>query len=522
MKLDKAIVRMWNKISVQCKAAFFGAVIIGLLDYLYTITNHFLTLDSMWNLYSSQDMISSGRQFLTYACSISSYFDLPAVNGLLAILYLGITAALVVYIYEIKSNVLSVIVGGLIVTFPAVSSTFCYTYTVDGYMLSLLLVTLAFVFTEKYRFGWIPAAVLIGISLGIYQAYYSFIIVLCITKLLLYLVYEKKIRDILTKALRYVLAGVIGYLLYVITLKLMLAIKNVALSGYQGSANVLGFELKTIPVNIYKATRNFFSFLKSMNVLTATRTMRIALAVILLLGFVGYLFVFIKNRVYKSVAKVLMILFLAAITPAAATLVMVMAPDSYFHVLMRMPWVLFFVFALCIAERICEESEIDKKWILPGRQVMSGAIVICSAAMVFQFMVMQGIVAYNMNEKYEKTYGFCLRVIDRLEAQETYQYGDKVAIIGGVRDYNFYPPTSITDPYVGWYFGVNGELCVSSNEDFQAFCSHYLGFAYVQADKNEIEEILNKPEYLEMDNFPKENSIGKIDDVWVINLMHSN
>lgn len=518
MGLEKAISDGWGKISKQCKYAFFASAIVGLLDYLYIITNHFLTFDSMWNQYSLQNMIDSGRQFLTYACSISSYYDLPAVNGILAIIYLSITAAMVVYVMEIRSVVSSVLIGGLIVSFPAVSSTFCYTYTVDGYMLSLLLITLAFLIMQKYRFGWIVASVLIGVSLGIYQAYYSFIIILCILKLLLYLIYEKDLKKIFSKVLNYVSAGILGYLLYIVSLKLMLTVQKVSLSGYQGSNKVLGFDLRTIPMNVYKATRNFFSFIFSMNVLTATKAMSISLGIIVMLGCAGYVYLLIKNRIYKNAVRVIMILLLVAITPAAATLVMVMSPDSYFHVLMRMPWSLFFAFVLCIAERVCEENDSSKKWKQNGKQLLCAAISLSCGVMIFQFVVMQGIVAYNMNEKYEKTYSFCSRIIDRLEQQEEYQYGDKVAVIGEARDTNNYPSTSITDRYVGWYFGVNGELCVASNEDFEVFCSHFLGTPYVTANENEIKEIVGKAEFAEMDNFPKATSVKKIGDVWVIKL----
>lgn len=519
MKLDKDILGIWKKISMPSKCAFFGAIVIGLLDYLYTITNHFLTFDSMWNQYSAQDMISSGRQFLTYACSISSYYDLPGVNGILAIFYIAITAALVVYIFELQSPIFAVLTGGILVTFPAVSSTFCYTYTVDGYMLALLLVTVAFVFVEKYRFGWILGAVLIGLSLGIYQAYYSFIILLCILKLLMYLVYEKDLKGILTKAGRYMLSGILGYLFYALTLTWMLSAKHMSLSGYQGSDKVLGFDLRTIPLNLYKATRNFFSFLVSMNVLTATRSMRIALGVIFLLGIAGFVLFIIQNKIYKNGLRMLLILLLVAITPAATTLVMVMAPDSYFHVLMRMPWSLFFVFALCIMEKISNFTlQAEGKWMQSIKQVFCLVVALSTAVLIFLFTVMQGIVAYNMNERYEKTYALCVRIVDRLEQKEEYQYGDRVAILGGGIDPYNYPPTSITGHYVGWYFGVNGELCASSTEDFKEFCQHFLGVSFVPASSEAVEEILQAPEYGEMGNFPDANSIQKIDDVWVVKL----
>ena len=150
---DDIFKRIWKKIKPQWRAAFFGSIIIGLMTYMYTMTNNFLTYDSMWNLYSDQDMITSGRQFLTYACGISSFYSLPWLNGVLAIFYLGIAAAIVTEGFEIKSKMGAVLVGGLLVTFPAISSTFCYMYTVDGYMLAVLFAALAFFADRQEKMG---------------------------------------------------------------------------------------------------------------------------------------------------------------------------------------------------------------------------------------------------------------------------------------------------------------------------------------------------------------------------------
>ena len=59
-----------------------------------------------------------------------------------------------------------------------VTNTFVYSFTVDAYMLAVLLSALAVYLTRKYRFGFLAGALLLGISIGIYQAYFSYVIVL--------------------------------------------------------------------------------------------------------------------------------------------------------------------------------------------------------------------------------------------------------------------------------------------------------------------------------------------------------
>ena len=253
--VDDLFKSAYKKIKPQWWAAFFGCVVIGLCTYMYFMTSNFLTYDSMWNIYSDQDMITSGRQFLTYACGISSFYDLPWVNGVLAILFLGLASVVIVEGMGIQSRVGAVLAAGLLVTFPAISSTFCYSYTVDGYMLAVLLAALAFLFTDRKKWGFVVGIVCMGISIGIYQAYFSFTIILCVLRLLTDLLDEDRMKNIWNKIWRYVVMGVGGYVFYYVTLKLMLMIKGTEISGYQGTDKIESFSVGDLPAGILEAVK---------------------------------------------------------------------------------------------------------------------------------------------------------------------------------------------------------------------------------------------------------------------------
>ena len=94
-------------------------------------------------------MVTSGRWFLTVACGISSYFDLKWVNGVLSLLYLALSAVVLVKFFEVKSKIVMGIISALLVTFPAVCATFAYMYTADGYFLALWFAFLSAGFSEE-------------------------------------------------------------------------------------------------------------------------------------------------------------------------------------------------------------------------------------------------------------------------------------------------------------------------------------------------------------------------------------
>lgn len=513
--IDGYIKRIYNKIKPQWKVAFIGTILIGLLTYAYTMSSHFLTYDSMWNLYSNQDMITSGRQFLMYACGISSYYDLPWLNGLLAVFYLAVTAVVVVEGLEIQSKVGALLTGGLLVTFPSVASTFCYTYTIDGYMLAVLLAALAFLLTDRKKWGFAGGIVLLGISMGIYQAYLSFTIVLCILRLFLDLIEKDAVKEIFSKIWRYIVMGIGSYIFYVVTLKLMLKIKGSEISGYQGTDRIGSFSLRELPDGLKSAWENFINFARWSNVLTTTDIMKYAFVLVSVLAVILFLFLFIREKRYKSIVRMIMMLVLVAVIPFGATIVNILSPDTYFHLLMRHPWALFFVFAVAVCERLALDGR--KIWRIT-KKVMVYSVCLCSVIMIFSFAVMANIVAFNMNERYEKTYATCIRILDRIEQTEGYTTGTKVAILGGYPDYNNYPATDITGEDLISYFGSNGELSVNSTEKYAEFFKHYMNATITTIPESEEINLTQTKEFLEMPKFPAKGSVGFIEDVLVIKL----
>ena len=134
--MEKLIAKLKND---KYKIPFIAAVAIGLITHMTMIVNKFPNGDSMTNFYFDQNMVTSGRWFLVAACGISSFYDLNFVNGILAILFLAVTAVYVTRFFDVQKKAAMILIPAVMVTFPAVAATMAYMYTVDGYMLGLLL-----------------------------------------------------------------------------------------------------------------------------------------------------------------------------------------------------------------------------------------------------------------------------------------------------------------------------------------------------------------------------------------------
>ncbi len=145
-----------TKIKNTWKIAFLSAFVLGILIHLPVMLSDIPNHDGLSSMYFDQNMITSGRWFLSVACGFSSYFTIPWIIGLIGLLWLALTAVALTELLELADPLVIMAVSGLLVSFPALASTFAYVFTMDGYMMALFLAILAVLFTKKQKKGGWP------------------------------------------------------------------------------------------------------------------------------------------------------------------------------------------------------------------------------------------------------------------------------------------------------------------------------------------------------------------------------
>ena len=154
-KIKKSILPQW-------KVGFISALIMGIIAHLYKITNWLPNWDSLVFRYDSQNMLSMGRWFLPVVSAPSSYYDLPWLTGLLALLFFALGGVVICKIVDVKKNVTAALIGASVITFPTVTSVLLYNYVADAYALSFLLATLAALYMTKVKPNFVIAFVFIA------------------------------------------------------------------------------------------------------------------------------------------------------------------------------------------------------------------------------------------------------------------------------------------------------------------------------------------------------------------------
>lgn len=509
----------YGKIKKEWRLGFLSAVLLGMLIHMPVLLCDIPNHDGLASMYFDQNMITSGRWFLMVACGASSFFTVPWVIGLLGLVFLGLTAAALCEFLEVRKGWAIVGISGLLVSFPALASTFAYVFTLDGYMLALLLAVLSVLFTKKHRLGFLPGAVCLAFSLGIYQGYLAFAMILAVFGILGIFCRERGeadrhfFRGSFSEALRYLYMGVLGVAFYYVMLQILLKIQGKELDTYQGINGMSGFGAGRILSSLRTMYQDFAVFTLKGNVLIQNG---FGLSACVLLA-VAVAFVFVRmakcRKWWKNPAVLVIIGIILLILPIVTNVILLISPDVNYHLLMRYQWILYLIGAVALADK-CDSSR--KADVLAEWAAFAAAFVL-----IFCYGLTDNIAYTNLQKRYEKTYAYCLRLLDRIEQTEGYYPGIPIAMTGVVGDEQF-PVTDLTLPVTGGMIGMSGDVLLYTGKNYEAFIRNYLGASLNILPADSMSEMYYSEEYVAMDSFPGENSIRIIDGIMYIKTENVN
>ena len=113
-KIKKELPSTW-------KICFASALIVGLIAHMYKLTNWLPNWDSLVFRYDPQNMLAMGRWFLPVVCTPSSFYDLPWLVGLIAILLHGLGAVCICRTFRVRKNTTAALIGASVIVFPTVT-----------------------------------------------------------------------------------------------------------------------------------------------------------------------------------------------------------------------------------------------------------------------------------------------------------------------------------------------------------------------------------------------------------------
>ena len=110
---DQLPAQLARRFRPEWRLVFFSAFGFGLLAHFYKMANWLPNWDSLVFRYDAQQMLQYGRYFLSLACGLSSYYDLPWLNLLLGLLFLAGSTVCVAALLHLKNPVALVLAGAV-------------------------------------------------------------------------------------------------------------------------------------------------------------------------------------------------------------------------------------------------------------------------------------------------------------------------------------------------------------------------------------------------------------------------
>lgn len=497
-------IEKWKKLERQYKVAFFAALLIGLFTHMYMIVNKLPNHDYIYNIHSDQFEwpLSLGRWFLQIITGVSSYFILPWINGVLAILYASVSAALVVAVLEIKNSIPVILCSALLVTYPAFADTMGYIFTADGFLFALLLVSLGVWFwhRKKGAVGIVGLALCLAFAVGIYQAYLSFAIMLILIRLILDMIenrYENK--ALLLRGGSALFGGALGMILYYVGLLIVMRMNHTQFADYMGMDTASAPGLHRMISALKKDTAAFAEMFVGGN---SSFTAYEILNIVFIAAFLALLIVTaVRQKLYlKKLQAALTVIACLLFIPAAYVFDF-LSDEVIYRYMMLYSLVLIYMLFVKLADAYL------RGWLAD----MCAVLIV---VIVFNFALISNIGYLNLEYCWEQTYATGIRMQERITMLEDFDADCHLMVTGTIETEG---RAWLLDriPYL---IGVDDVNLMRNQEFIRVILMQDLGLSLEGVDPDEKERVLATEAYAEMPCWPQAGSVQMIDGVIVVKL----
>ncbi len=497
--------------------AVLSSFLLGFLIHLFGLVNIIHNHDDMCYFVSGLGTgVSSGRWVLTaidiVLSTLGLSYNLPVVNGLIFLALISISVGFLIDIFKIQSKINAIIISAIFISFPTVTATMYYRFTIIPYGLAILFSVVAVWINEKHKLGIIASAILITLSLGIYQAYVPITISVFIILLIQRTCQSTNtLKTVILAGIRYCISLVLGLLLYLAGSEVSLSYFNVELNDYQGISSMGQYKIQDIPALLFKAFRDFLAMpLEDYCDLAPISAIKLLYIIIALLTTVITIILLILK--VKTVSKKLIFVILLLTTPIAINFIAIMCPNSSIYTLM----VYSFALIPCIPLILLEQLP------TPSKAVFYKLKKIFTSIIAFFIAMLTMLYAYYDNVNYSAVYYSTVQaenmatvLIARAQMTDGYTENKKWAIVGELESEIISSPFQKGLTYGG---GKTLQSMFRPEIDYSRFnwAKAYLGYNLPKATLEEIDEIAKLQEVKDMPTWPDAGSMKVIDDTLVI------
>ena len=499
---------------------FLWTFIFGMAAHGFVYLNSLFSHDSMMIVTSDADwQISIGRFLNPVYFFFRGNVNAPWLIGLLSLLWIALALCLIIRMLDIISRLSIVIICGVFSTnLCLICLNASYLYIADLFMFSFLMASAGAFLWERYRFGFLPGAALIAASMALYQAFAGAavgLVLLALIKKLLCTVPVKKLVFTTLKALGML---VLGAVIYILSLKLVLALTHIPLSdsynGIAGAGDFAGVSIPALLLGTYTHIAGFFFGSNGYNVVPVI----IANAALGLLAVAALIYVMIIQKlkalhfILAAVAVVLL--------PFGVNLVYFIS-KGLIHELMTFPYFLVYLFAVQMLDLYDGEATPalpDRTGKFDGRKWIR-VLTPCFFVLILLNNIIFANGAYLKKQlEYNATLSSMTRVADRMESTQGYRPNETpVALVGSLDTTYLNAPREGFERY-SEFLGLGYNVSVTYYLTDYHYFQYVLGMPVKLLSEDESAGYAQRQEVIDMPAFPTDGFCQMVDDVLVVKL----
>lgn len=521
---DQYLTEWYRNLSGAVKTAFYAAFAAGLAAHLYQFTNKLYNYDELANTPGGIGLSTEqGRWLLNWMgrfmrSVFGGSYSLPFFNGIFALLFLALSAGMVVSVFQVRNKLTAGLIGGLMTVFPAVVSMYFFMFLALYYAIGIFFSVFAAWLAVKYPkniIANIAAVVMIACSLGVYQAYFPdtvcILLIVVILKAAFGGVKEKKEwKEFFLMIARFLVVMAAGVAVYFLINKAVLAVTHIQLTSYQGGDTMGKITIAQLISALKSCYTSFFDLgFSDVMGISYNRTVRRLIKVVWILfaaGIGAYLVLKKKEYLNKVIVLCGIVVF-----PVAMFLIYVMAPNSYCYTLMAYSVVFFFVFFLLWLDACFRNLKLHA----PVKSITNWVSALLTAALVIVFVWYAN--GNYMALEYTKYHDFSYvqTLVTKIRSVEDYSQDKPVIVVGTqIND-----STNGMGSLIGDTFTVGGKADTNLGYNSLLYLmSDYLGFSPYYGTYEEIQNWMQREVVREMPSYPADGSIQVIDDTIIVKL----
>ena len=501
------------------KSAFISAIIFAIISHSIVFQNQFTNADSIHlSEFPRELALLEGKWLIPIIESLRGRFFIPWYIGIYVIVLLCLGTILLIDVLEIKKKADQVVLAGFLVAFHGWAYSFPYYDIMISYTLAYTLSVLSIWLTERNKNGWALGAVIIVMMLALYQGFLAVSIGISMIMCLKALLFNEstKAKELLSYAMRFLVCGLLGIVLYLISLQLMPHIILDYPTRELDRIGTIGYlPLSDFPHIIRQTYINYIRFfLPSTTAYTGQYPysytplyVSIIYLVLILITCILTIRKLISMNRWKNPFIMISLLIIGLLLPLGLNITQITASEVLLSPMRLFPFIIVFIVAFILMD--------SSPWLLKGL-VRSFVLVL----IIYNIQI-SATVYYAHHIQYERGYAYAIRMLDRLEVLPDFQGNTPVAIIGSITQSpssyaNFnrstYNASEVFLGYNGFYLANQTPL------QHRDFISRFLGTELTLADSQQVQQVQNSPKFTSMPIWPAFGSVAMIDGIAVIRL----